>query len=123
MWGADARLACHPYSNGLGQTRADTRRCVLLSTKSICTPKLTDQVLDARRQRLVNNFIPSQPRTTRAQPGRHSDRVPTLPHGAIKFPMELAPRLGWASKIAEIAPKLHCSKCNSREVNLYEARR
>ena len=37
--------------------------------------------------------------------------------------MELAPRLGWASKIAEIAPKLRCSKCNSREVNVYEARR
>ena len=44
-------------------------------------------------------------------------------HGAIKFPMELAPRVGWASKIAEIAPKLRCSKCNSREVNVYEARR
>ena len=44
-------------------------------------------------------------------------------HGAIKFPMELAPRVGWASKVAEIAPKLRCSKCNSREVNVYEARR
>jgi hypothetical protein len=37
--------------------------------------------------------------------------------------MELAPRLGWASKIAQIAPKLRCSKCSSCEVNVYEARR
>ena len=44
-------------------------------------------------------------------------------HGAIKFPMELAPRVGWACKVAEIAAKLRCSKCNSREVNVYEARR
>ena len=44
-------------------------------------------------------------------------------HGAIKFPMELATRVGWACKVAQIAPKLRCSKCNSREVNVYEARR
>ena len=44
-------------------------------------------------------------------------------HGAIKFPMELAPRVGWPCKVAEIAAKLRCSKCNSREVNVYEARR
>ena len=42
-------------------------------------------------------------------------------HGAIKFPMELAPRVGWACKVAQIAPKLRCSKCNSRQVNVDEA--
>ena len=44
-------------------------------------------------------------------------------HGAVKFPMELIPRAGRYCKVAEIAPKLRCSKCNSREVNVYEARR
>ena len=44
-------------------------------------------------------------------------------HGAIKFAMELAPRVGWSCKVGEIATKLRCSKCNSREVNVYEARR
>jgi hypothetical protein len=44
-------------------------------------------------------------------------------HGAIKFPMELAPLVGWSCKVSEIAPKLRCSKCNSRQVNVYEARR
>jgi hypothetical protein len=44
-------------------------------------------------------------------------------HEAIKFPMELSPRVGWHCKLAQIAPKLRCSKCNSREVNVYEARR
>lgn len=44
-------------------------------------------------------------------------------HGAIKFPTELSPRAGWGSKVAEMAAKLRCSKCNSREVNVYEARR
>ena len=37
--------------------------------------------------------------------------------------MELAPKVGWDCKVADIAPKLRCSKCNSREVNVYEARR
>ena len=27
---------------------------------------------------------------------------------------------GWACKVAEIAPKLRCSKCSSQEVNVYE---
>ena len=44
-------------------------------------------------------------------------------HGAIKFPMELAPRVGGACRVEEIASKLHCSTCKSREVNVYEARR
>ena len=30
---------------------------------------------------------------------------------------------GWSCKVAEIAAKLRCSKCNSREVNVYEPRR
>jgi hypothetical protein len=44
-------------------------------------------------------------------------------HGVIKFPMELAPKVGWECKVGEIAPQLRCSKCNSREVNVYTARR
>lgn len=44
-------------------------------------------------------------------------------HGALKFPMELIPRLGRYCKIGEIAAKWRCSKCNSRDVNVYEARR
>ena len=44
-------------------------------------------------------------------------------HEAIKFPMELIPRAGRHCKVSEIAAKLRCSKCNSREVNVYEARR
>ena len=42
-------------------------------------------------------------------------------HGAIKCPMELAPGVGWTCKVAQIAPKLRCSKCNSRQVNVDEA--
>lgn len=44
-------------------------------------------------------------------------------HGAIKFPIELIPRAGKYCKVGEIAAKLRCSRCNSREVNVYEARR